>query len=360
MPRIVRLVSRLRPTRLGDGRHAAVAPSRRRRLGGRREAEDVGDVAEQHAVAIGARSRRVALAGDADDGHVHSRQPRRCVDAGRRADDDARRAAAVVDVEGQARAERRRTADDRAARRDQATLEALADRAGGRRRRLRLRRGAEARRRAGAERALGEAVVELAGDPQALAACKGALGDEHGDAAGGIGDEAASVVEPGTGERDRLDRDDAAVGRGTSLRDRERRRAAWRSASEAASAIGAASGSGVGSGGSGVIDGWALGVAAAGSGVGGEPRFCGSGARRSTKSTTLSPVSRPEPRAPPGSRSMLAPAAGATAGVPSIHALAAVPQPTASIAVVAPRMRTATLPPVAAMPDAYVASAIVA
>ncbi len=55
---------------------------------------------------------------------------------------------------------------------------------------------------------------------------------------------------------------------------------------------------------------------------------------------------------------MLDPGAGAPAGSPSIHVLAAVPQPAASMAVVAPRMRMATLPPVAAMPDAYVASAI--
>ena len=55
---------------------------------------------------------------------------------------------------------------------------------------------------------------------------------------------------------------------------------------------------------------------------------------------------------------MLAPVAGATATTPSLQALVAVPHPTASIALEAPWMRSATLPPVAAMPDAYVASAM--
>ena len=55
---------------------------------------------------------------------------------------------------------------------------------------------------------------------------------------------------------------------------------------------------------------------------------------------------------------MLDPAAGAVAALPSIHALAAVPQPTASMAESAPWIRSATLPPVAAIPEAYSASAI--
>ncbi len=49
---------------------------------------------------------------------------------------------------------------------------------------------------------------------------------------------------------------------------------------------------------------------------------------------------------------MLDPAGGADAGWPSSQALVASPQPTASTAVVAPWMRSATLPPVAAIPPA--------
>ena len=88
--------------------------------------------------------------------------------------------------------------------------------------------------------------------------------------------------------------------------------------------------------------------------------FCGSGTDRTTKSAALSSVSFVEPAEPPGSRSMLDPDGGADAGWPSSHALAASPQPTASTAVVAPWMRSATLPPVAAIPPAYIASAMAA
>ena len=99
-----------------------------------------------------------------------------------------------------------------------------------------------------------------------------------------------------------------------------------------------------------------LGVAAGE--VGTEARFCGSDMALTTKSSRLSLVSWPDPPAPPGSRSRLLPAAGAGAGRVSSHALAAVPQPTASIARLAPTARSATLPPAAAKPLAYRASAM--
>jgi hypothetical protein len=92
--------------------------------------------------------------------------------------------------------------------------------------------------------------------------------------------------------------------------------------------------------------------------IGATLAFCGSGAARTTKSAALSFVSSPDPACPPGNRSRLEPAGGAAAGVPSSHVLVALPQPSASMAVVAPWMRSATLPPVAARPLAYVASAI--
>ena len=71
------------------------------------------------------------------------------------------------------------------------------------------------------------------------------------------------------------------------------------------------------------------------SGVGAAVLFCGSGSGRTAKSARLSSVSWPDPAAPPGRRSTLAPAGDADAAVPSSHALA-VPQPTASTAVTAP------------------------
>jgi hypothetical protein len=101
-----------------------------------------------------------------------------------------------------------------------------------------------------------------------------------------------------------------------------------------------------------------VGLGDVGSGTGGEPLFCGSGTLRRVKSAALSSVSIVEPDGPPGSRSRLAPAAGAGAAKPSSQVLAAVPQPTASMAVAAPCIRIATLPPVDAMPLAYTASAM--
>jgi hypothetical protein len=85
-------------------------------------------------------------------------------------------------------------------------------------------------------------------------------------------------------------------------------------------------------------------------GVGEDALFCGSGTSRITKSSRLSSLSKPEPETPPGSRSRLAPADGAGAGVPTSHVFAALPQPTASIAAAAPTILSATLPPVAASP----------
>jgi len=91
-------------------------------------------------------------------------------------------------------------------------------------------------------------------------------------------------------------------------------------------------------------------------GVGAAARFCGVGDVRTTKSSEFSFVSVPFPSAPPGSRSMLDPAAGAGATVPSTNAFVASPQPTASIGV-PPIGRSTIAPPVAANPPLYVASA---
>ena len=83
-----------------------------------------------------------------------------------------------------------------------------------------------------------------------------------------------------------------------------------------------------------------------GSGVGGEPRFCGSGTRRNAKSAGLSSVSRVEPSRPPGRRSRLAPAAGAGAGSAlQPGAGRRCPSRRRRSRVVAPWMRSATLPP---------------
>jgi hypothetical protein len=91
-------------------------------------------------------------------------------------------------------------------------------------------------------------------------------------------------------------------------------------------------------------------------GVGVAARFCGVGDVRTAKSSEFSLVSVPFPSAPPGSRSMLEPAAGAGATVPSTNEFVASPQPTASIGV-PPIGRSAIAPPVAANPPLYVASA---
>ena len=91
-------------------------------------------------------------------------------------------------------------------------------------------------------------------------------------------------------------------------------------------------------------------------GVGAAARFCGVGDIRTAKSSEFSFVSVPFPGVPPGSRSMLDPAAGAGATVPSTNAFVASPQPTASIGV-PPIGRSTIAPPVAANPPLYVASA---
>src|SRR5688500_2746156 len=85
---------------------------------------------------------------------------------------------------------------------------------------------------------------------------------------------------------------------------------------------GVAVGVGVGSGvavGSGI----GVGLGDVGSGTGGEPLFCGSGTLWRVKSAALSSVSIVEPDGPPGSRSRLAPAAGAGAARPPRQTLAA-------------------------------------
>jgi hypothetical protein len=122
---------------------------------------------------------------------------------------------------------------------------------------------------------------------------------------------------------------------------------------------GVAVGTSVGAGlGTGVGEAGVVGVGSGWPGTGGDPAFWGSGIGRTAKSAALSSVSTVEPAEPPGSRSMLEPGGGAGAGGPSSHGPLAAPQPTASTAVVAPWMRSATLPPVAAIPPAYSASAI--
>src|SRR5688572_12911093 len=79
---------------------------------------------------------------------------------------------------------------------------------------------------------------------------------------------------------------------------------------------GVAVGTGVGVGsGVAVGAGVAVGLGSVGSGTAGEPLFWGSGVPRGMKSAALSSVSIVDPDGPPGSRSRLAPAAGAGAGV---------------------------------------------
>ena len=68
-----------------------------------------------------------------------------------------------------------------------------------------------------------------------------------------------------------------------------------------------------------------------GAGRGGAPMFSGFGLGLTTQSLALSFVSVTLPDEPPGRRSMLEPAGGASAGVPSTNAFVASPQPTASI-----------------------------
>src|SRR5918996_5249730 len=119
-------------------------------------------------------------------------------------------------------------------------------------------------------------------------------------------------------------------------------------------AVGLALGSAVGVGAS-----VAIGVGVAdGSGAGGDVLFWGCGGDSWRKSAALSFVSWPDPAPPPGRRSTDAPAGGAGTGAPSSQVDAALPHPNASIALDAPWMRSARLPPVAAMPLGYSTSAM--
>jgi hypothetical protein len=101
-------------------------------------------------------------------------------------------------------------------------------------------------------------------------------------------------------------------------------------------------------------DGTAVGLGP-GPGAGGAARFWGLGVA-TTKSAALTFVSVPFPAEPPGSRSMLDPAAGAGAAVPSTKVFVASPQATASTGL-PPTTRSTIAPPVAAKPEEYVASA---
>ncbi len=127
--------------------------------------------------------------------------------------------------------------------------------------------------------------------------------------------------------------------------------------------VGAVVGSIVGVGvGVGVAVGIGVGVGVAagvgvgpGVGSGDVVRESGMGAPLTAQSDTLLFVSS-ESRLPDSRRSMLLPAGGAGAGLPSTNCPTAVPQPTASIGD-PPIGRITRLPPVAARPSAYVASA---
>ena len=156
-----------------------------RRGSGSHDTEHVAGIAREDAVAVGAGSGRVALPGHANE---LERRPRNATRPGRcrssvptttRID-----AAAVVDVEGQPGGERRRTALDGPADPDQPTLEVLVHRAGGRSDRRGFGGGAEPHGRGGvgAQGALGEPIVDLAGDPQQLARCEPSIGEENRDA----------------------------------------------------------------------------------------------------------------------------------------------------------------------------------
>ena len=93
-----------------------------------------------------------------------------------------------------------------------------------------------------------------------------------------------------------------------------------------------------------------------GVGCGGVFRPSAIGAGWANQSVALSFESVALPRSPPGRRSMLDEAGGATAALPSTHAFVASPQPTASITV-PPVVRSTSAPPVAAIPLLHVASA---
>ena len=157
----------------GDGRRAWVMSCRRAAGVGEGNAEelDVARVTRLHAVARCAGPGRVALADHSDDGDPSAIDPARDVDPGRAADDDARDARSVVDVERHPAAEGRRTAVDRGRDSHQPALDALVHRTG-----RDSAPAAAARRRvetatAGRpQRALGEAVVDRPRDEHAVAA----------------------------------------------------------------------------------------------------------------------------------------------------------------------------------------------
>jgi hypothetical protein len=127
--------------------------------------------------------------------------------------------------------------------------------------------------------------------------------------------------------------------------------------------VGAGVGVGVGAGvGAGVGVGVGLGEGeadGAGAGVGGAARFCGTGASWTNQSAALSFVSIPFPSLPPGRRSSDPFGGGAAAGDPSTNPFEASPQPTASTGA-PPIGRRTSVPPVAASPPLYVASAMAA
>ena len=200
-PRIRSCVFDRRRASLGDRRDSFAARGlpRGRRRSGSHDAEHVAGIAREDAVAVGAGSGRVALPGHPNELERRPGMPRGRIDAGRRADDDPDRAAAVVDVERQPGGERRRTALDGPANPDQPTLEVLVHRAGGRSDRRGFGGSAEPHGRGGvgAQGALGEPIIDVAGDPQQLARSEPSIGEENRDPAGPVGDEAATVMEVG-------------------------------------------------------------------------------------------------------------------------------------------------------------------
>ena len=116
--------------------HRRSASRRVRRLAARRRrggdaaggvADHVAGSTREHAIAVGPRSRRVALTGHAHEVECRPRCPCGRVDPGRGPDDDAGCAAAVIDVECQTGRELGRAADDRRDDANQLALEGFAD-----------------------------------------------------------------------------------------------------------------------------------------------------------------------------------------------------------------------------------------
>ena len=216
-----------------------------------------------------------------------------------------------------------------------------------------------------ADRALREPIVDRPGHGHQVGAREGARIEEDRDATGGIGDEAAAVGEGRVRQRRRLDGDRCAVHGGPRSRNADRRGRRFRRRSRPSRGVGPADGvarrrvsalsaqraSDPGEGGDG--EGGRRGRVAIRSSVGPAARVSRS-PHRCRRCWCLTPRSRPAAVRGSSRRAGRAPAC------PSIHVDEAVPQPTASMAVVAPRIRSATLPPVAAMPLAYRASAIAA